>query len=464
MRWTFDNTVRRLNHGTVLIGGSPLTVMRLSVAGRRVVDRALSGAEPSTGGERSLIDRLVDGGLLLAEPSPNDARPTADDVSLVLPVRNDPASLDRALDAIDRLTSSPRDVVIVDDASGRDASGRGSVGEVARRHGARVIRLDTQCGPAAARAAGVAATTSPIVAFVDADVIVSPDWLDVSLAHLVDERVAVVAPRVVPIGLGADAVSAYERERSALDLGPDGGLVRRGSRLPYVPSAALVVRRDALVDVGGFDPDLRVGEDVDLVWRLADAGWRVRYCGDSATVGHRHRREAAKWARRRFDYGTSAAPLERRHPGSVRPLGVSTWSAAAWLAVAAGHRVIGVVIAAGSTAQLARTFAFLDQPMETALAIAGRGNLRAGESIARSIIRPWWPLATIASVASRRARGVVVLAAVVPPLLEWSRRRPDLDPIRWTLVSVADDVAYSAGVWVGCVRAGTFAAILPKFG
>ena len=47
------------------------------------------------------------------------------------------------------------------------------------------------------------------------------------------------------------------------------------TRVAYVPTAALLVRRAALGD--GFDESLRNGEDVDLVWRLIEAGWRVRY-------------------------------------------------------------------------------------------------------------------------------------------------------------------------------------------
>ena len=49
----------------------------------------------------------------------------------------------------------------------------------------------------------------------------------------------------------------------------------RAGRVAYVPAACLVVRRAALGE--GFDESLRVGEDVDLVWRLDAAGWLVRY-------------------------------------------------------------------------------------------------------------------------------------------------------------------------------------------
>lgn len=460
MRWRLHESVRRLNHGTVLVGGSPITVMRLSASGRRAIDRALSGTAPTTDPEHALVDRLIDAGLLLVEPTPSDSRPTADEVTVVIPVRDDGEALAAALTAVGELWTRPARVIVVDDASIDGAA----VVEIAGPHGAEVVRLDHNVGPAAARTAGLDGVTTPFVAVVDADVVVSPGWLDASLAFFSDQRVAVVAPRVEPIGLGDDALSSYERARSALDLGPNAGVVRRRSRIAYVPSAALVMRRAALVEVGGFDAGLRVGEDVDLVWRLADADHRVWYCGDVVTVGHRHRSSLLGWARRRYDYGTSAALLEDRHPGAVRPLGISKWSAAVWAAVAVGQPIVAMGIAAATTAQLATRLDFLDQPIAVAFSLAGRGDLHAGESLARAFIRPWWPLAQLASLGSRRARRVAIAAAVVPPLLEWRRQRPALDPVRWTILCLADDVAYSAGVWVGCLRTGRFAAIAPIFG
>ena len=72
--------------------------------------------------------------------------------------------------------------------------------------------------------------------------------------------------------------------------------------MPYVPSAALIVRAPVR-----FDETLRYGEDVDLVWRLLDAGHRVVY--DPSVVVRHHEADVL---RRRFRYGTSAAPLAAR--------------------------------------------------------------------------------------------------------------------------------------------------------
>src|SRR4029077_17035191 len=64
-----------------------------------------------------------------------------------------------------------------------------------------------------------------------------------------------------------------------------------------------------------------------------------------------------EWFGRRKDYGTSAAALELRHPGAVRPLYASAWTAAAWLAAALGHPEVGAVVTGTGTALLARRLA-----------------------------------------------------------------------------------------------------------
>ena len=104
------------------------------------------------------------------------------------------------------------------------------------------------------------------------------------------------------------------------------------SAVSYVPSAALLARRTAVA--GGFDETMRVAEDVDLVWRLTAAGWRVRY-EPGAAVAHAHPVATGEWLRRRAFYGTGAALLASRHGSAVAPVVVSPRSALAWALVAA---------------------------------------------------------------------------------------------------------------------------------
>ena len=109
-----------------------------------------------------------------------------------------------------------------------------------------MLRHEHPRGPAAARNAGLAEATTPLVAFLDSDVLPTPGWLEPLLAHLADPAVGLVAPRIVAGAAGAGEagwLGRYEAVRSSLDLGPDPAVVVPRTRVAYVPSAAMLVRR-----------------------------------------------------------------------------------------------------------------------------------------------------------------------------------------------------------------------------
>lgn len=183
----------------------------------------------------------------------------------------------------------------------------------------RVVRHPRSKGPAAARNTGLAACGTDFVAFLDSDVVPRRGWLEALLGHFCDPAVALVAPRIVALHPSESVVARYEAVRSSLDLGLREAPVVPFGTVSYVPSAAIICRRSALLDVGGFDESMNSGEDVDLCWRLNEAGARLRY-EPIATVAHDHRTELRKWFVRKSFYGGSAAPLAIRHPGKTAPL------------------------------------------------------------------------------------------------------------------------------------------------
>ncbi len=434
MGLVLDPGVRRIDGGMVLVGGAPLRLVRVTAAGSDLVDRWAAGDPvPTSGGGARLARRLLATGLAHPRLAGTAAPFTPADVAVVMPVRGTAAQVEPTLAALGPVG----EVTVVDDGSDPPLALGSPLGVEPRTS---IVRHDVNRGPGAARETGWRGTGRPVVAFVDAEVIPGPGWLEALLAHFADPQVVAVAPRVLPEG-------------EPLDMGSEPAVVRPGSVVPYVPTALLVVRRDALEAVDGFDPDLRFGEDVDLVWRLAAAGRVVRY-DPSVTAVHPRRPDARARVRQAFDYGSSAGPLAVRHGAAVAPLRVSGWSAVAWGLAALGHPGAGVLVAAGSTAALARKLDALDHPVEEALALAGRGHLYAARALAQAVRRTWLPLALGAAVVSRRARPAVAAAVLGPAVADLARRR---DPLR----HLAADAAYCAGVWAGSWRARTLKALLP---
>jgi mycofactocin system glycosyltransferase len=481
-RVALDPGVRWTGDGSSLVGGSPIRLLRLTPAGRRLVDRLVAGEPvPPSAAAQKLTRRLLDAGLAHPRP-PGPAAPTA--VATVIPVRNDPEGVAATLAALaaDRRAAdesahtAPGSTVVVDDLSSEPEP----VAAACRRGRATLIRRTAWGGPGAARNDGWRATDEPLVAFLDANCEPEPDWLDEILPHFADPQVAAVAPRIVPAvePTAPGWLAAYEAVSSPLDLGAREAIVRPRSPVAYVPTAALVVRRAALEGLGGFDETLPVGEDVDFVWRLVAAGWTVRY-EPRAVVHHPMRRGWQAWLRQRYRYGTSAAPLARRHGRAVAPAVVSPWTAAAWALVAAGQPVLGAVAAGSSVAALATRLPRRNTghraatatggeddrdtggraepgvrsiPLVEAVRLAGVGHGRGGLALARAVRRAWAPVAVLLAVTSRRSRPALAAVVVVPGLLDWVERRPRLDPARFVALGLADDLAYAAGVWAGCAR------------
>jgi mycofactocin glycosyltransferase len=478
----------------VLFGGSPPRLLRLNLAGQGALAELRRGpvCSPAAG---KLARRLTDTGLAQPRPPAPSAgeggraggRPPGQalpDVTVVIPARDRPAHLERCLAALGRHYP----VIVVDDGS-RQAS---EIGGLCHHYGATLIRRPRSGGPGPARNDGLAQVTTSLVAFLDSDCVAGPEWITTLAAHFADPLVAAVAPRICP-STRPSAAGRYLKARAPLDMGAQEGRVLPLTRLSYVPTAALLVRRTALApgeaeaiaagpstadgshppatgssDAGPFDASLRYGEDVDLVWRLAEAGWRVRY-DPAASVSHA---EPATWARllaRRFRYGCSAAPLAQRHPGQVPPLILQAWPAAAVAALLARRPAAALAAYGAGTGQLIRLLRGWDVPPKGVLRPMADSVLQTWLGAGRWTIQYALPVAAagLARPGGRRHRTrlgrrlAVASLLAGPPIAEWRRIRPSMHAAAFSLGYLADEVAYGAGVYRGAAAERTLSPLLP---
>jgi mycofactocin system glycosyltransferase len=455
----FDPDTRQLT-SSALFGGAPARILRLSPAGRAALAELRSGTvgSPAAG---TLARLLVDAGMVHPRP-PAVTAPL--DVTVLIPVRDRPDKLDRCLGALGR--GYP--VVVVEDGS-HDPQ---AVAAVARAHGATVIHRARNGGPGPARNTGLATVRTDIVAMIDSDCVPEPGWIERLAAHLSDPLVAVVAPRIVPLPSAGRAVVAYGDVSSSLDRGDREGPVAPLTRVAYVPTAALVVRRAALLAVrrGGdvFDPALTSGEDVDLVWRLHQAGWRVRY-DPSVRIGHHQPQTWRTLLSRRFHYGTSAPQLGLRHPTAIPPLVVHPLPALTVAALLARRPVLAGAGFAASVISMTRTLRNADLPAEGVVPAMLHAVHQTWLGVGRYGVQFASPLLAAALAAPRLpgerhpwARRLAAASLLMGPgLAAWRTRRPALDPARYALASIADDVSYGAGVWSASIRHRTLTALRP---
>lgn len=448
--------VRWLDQGRLLVGGSPLRALRLAPAGHRLLSGPGSLLRVTDRASGVLARRLLEANL--ADPDLTGRAPAiAADLTVVIPVRDRSAQLDAALAALVGLRC-----IVVDDAS-RDPE---AVARVARTHGAEVVALDVNVGPAGARNAGLERVTSAHVAFVDSDVRVGADALLRLCRHFDDPAVALVAP-VVRGRAPTDApwFARYDAAACSLDLGDRPASVRPGATVGWLASACVVGRTEVLASeqVGGFDAGMRVAEDVDLVWRLVGAGWQVRH-DPGERADHDTRTSVRGWLGRKFLYGSGGAALGRRYDALVAPARLSPVMALAGAALLV-RQPWSLPVAAACTGWAARRLAtrLPDVPGSRGLVVdlSARGLGWAVRQESSLLLREWWPAAVATACVSRSARRVLVSAVLVDSVVAVATTRREVNPAVVVLARRLDDAAYGLGIWRGVLRHRSWAPLRP---
>lgn len=435
-----DVLVRR--NARVLAGGSPFRVMRLSETGAAAVRSWQIGDEVvETPQVRRLAERLFAAQILIKAPRPQPF--AVGTVEAVVPVHEFRPAFGSCLAA---LAAERIPITVVDDGSPEPAR----IAASAREAGARLIRLDANRGAAAARNAGLASASAPLIAFVDSDVVVSHGWINTIIGHFDDPRVALVAPRVLGlVGDEAGRLAAYESRHSILDMGAEPGYVGYGRRIPYVPGAAMLARREALRE--GFDESLWIGEDVDLCWRLVESGLRVIY-EPRATVRHGHRVRWKPFVRRRWQCASSVAPLACRYPDSLPALRANPAVFASLCLALLGQPAAGAALMGSMAVTLQRR---VGDPALSAELVA-RDALATVSGTARAVRRAWAPFLLVAAARSSLARRVLAGSAALR-LADSGLMLRDLP------VALADDAVTAGGALTACVRQLTWRPLSVSF-
>ncbi|MGU3493877.1 glycosyltransferase family 2 protein [Xanthobacteraceae bacterium A53D] len=201
-------------------------------------------------------------------------------LSVVIPSRNCLQYLPAAIASIRAQTFGPIEIVIVDDGS---TDGTAAFLEEARRTDPLLTPLVHEpAGVSAARNAGIAAASAPIIAFLDADDQFFPDVLEARVALIErDPRVSLTFADVVSVTPEGEVLGKQftywpqfrkwiNGRTGLLDLGPDAFAIILAETV--CGTSTVIARKSSIDEVGGFDPRYRIGEDWDLWLKLAGVG------------------------------------------------------------------------------------------------------------------------------------------------------------------------------------------------
>jgi GT2 family glycosyltransferase len=326
----------------------------------------------------------------------------------VIPAHDAESTIGRAVRAL-----AGHDVIVVDDGS-HDATAK-----KAAEAGARVVRLETRGGPARARNAGVRATEAPVVVFTDADCEPLPGFVEALVAPL-EADPALTATKGVYVteqrSLTARFVQLEYEERYAR--------MARRREIDFVDTYACAYRRQALLEVGGFDEryDRPSTEDQELSFRLHARGARFLFV-PAARTKHSHADSLRGYLRKKAKIGTFKVATLRAHPAKavddahtpltlklqvlLAPLAVAGLVSLAALALApASARAAEIVAAMRASAPLSPVAAAL--PVAVLLATTAPLVLRAlGRDPLLAPLVPFFALGRALALGFGLLRGIV---------------------------------------------------------
>ncbi len=234
-------------------------------------------------------------------------------VSVVVCSHNGGRTLEQCLHSLHRLDYPDFEVIVVDDGSTDNT--RAILG---RFPNVRVIHQANR-GLGVARNVGLQAATGAIIAYTDSDCYADPDWLT-QLVYALErsEAAAVGGPNLTPPdGWLAACVAAAP--------GQPTHVLESDQVAEHIPGCNMAFRREALLAVNGFDPEYRkAGDDVDICWRLQQAGYWITVA-PGAFVWHHRRQNTRAYLRQQAGYGEAEALLQFKHPDQFNGRGDGKW-------------------------------------------------------------------------------------------------------------------------------------------
>lgn len=203
-------------------------------------------------------------------------------ISVVMPSFNCGEFLGEAITSALRQSPGPAEILVIDDGSTDETP------TVVATFGDRVrlVSIPHSGRPATPRNVGLRLATSDIVAFHDADDVMLPGKLgDAAGVFSTHPEVAMLFTDFQQIDERGELVrSSYLREYRAFRavlrpstlpdvfLAAGGDIFEQLLRANFIGTPGVVVRRDLVVGLGGFDESLANGDDVDLWYRLSRSG------------------------------------------------------------------------------------------------------------------------------------------------------------------------------------------------
>jgi GT2 family glycosyltransferase len=226
-------------------------------------------------------------------------------ISVVIPAYNAAEFIGQALDSVFSQTRPPREVIVVDDGS------EDQTPDVVAKYAGKVKYMRKERGgPASARNVGIRAASGEWIAFLDGDDVWLPTLLE-ALARLSSQTHASLIfcdsqQLIDGSPSGPSRLESYGLKKRLRTLAPSGVLLDPFrlflEERCYIFTPGVLIKKEALLDVGLFDETFYCGEDLDL-WLRLSMRYRFAVTGDVLHLRRIHGKNTGYnwWAKVRGD-------------------------------------------------------------------------------------------------------------------------------------------------------------------
>jgi GT2 family glycosyltransferase len=339
------------------------------------------------------------------EATPAEMLPERPRVSVIVCTYNGGGRLEECLRSLSALDYPNYEIIVVDDGS-TDAT-RAILKRFPR---IRTVHQDNR-GLSSARNAGLYTATGAIVAYTDDDCVADPDWLT-HLVHqfLSTDAAAVGGPNLTPEdGWLAACVAAAPGQPTHVLESPQVA--------EHIPGCNMAFRREVLLAINGFDPLYRkAGDDVDICWRLQQAGHWITFA-PAAFVWHHRRQNPRRYLRQQAGYGEAEGLLQFKHPEKFNGRGDGKWRGVLYGASATGLRFGGPMIYRGTFGTALFQCVYQPVPVHWAM-LPSTLEWHLGVGLLALVALVWWPAWVAVAVMVGLSAAVAALQAaraVLPP-------------------------------------------------
>lgn len=234
-------------------------------------------------------------------------------VSVIVPTLDEEKNIEDCLESLLNLDYPEKkyEIIVVDGGS------EDKTVEIAKKYQVKVLH-NKKKNAAAGRNIGIKNSMADLVAFTDADCVVSKKWLKVLVSNISEKVSCVGGPSLTHREDYFSTSVSYVLTSFFGSAGSAQSYVyKEKTFVPSLPNTNALYWKKSIESAGFYDETFETGQDAELNYRIQKSGGKFLFVPE-AKVWHRFKSTPKKFARRMFQYGFARAKFMKKHKTPLR--------------------------------------------------------------------------------------------------------------------------------------------------